>query len=275
MFKIGDFSKLTFVSVRMLRYYDEINLFKPYQIDTFTNYRYYSATQIPLLNKIVGLKNLGLKADEIRVIINESNNEKQIKLLLSKKENLIIQIHDDEVRLKRLNKFIEDYNKEESKLKFEAVIKEVPKIKVVTLNDVMKKYTDEGALWGKMMELAGKNDLFPNFVQGGYCYAMFFEENHEEGEIHIEIGEEVRALGNNIDGLEFKELGPIEKALSVLVTGDYVPNIQDGFNFVASYIEDNNFEITGPPRTVYIKGPGDEKNPENYITEIQVPFKLK
>ncbi len=275
MFKIGDFSKLTFVSVRMLRYYDEIDLLKPFQIDPYTNYRYYSAVQIPRLNKIVGLKNLGLKTDEIRVILDEKNNERQMELLLSKKKNLINQLHDDELRLKRLNKFIEDYNKEEIKLKFEAVIKSVPRVKAVTLNAVMKNYTDEGELWGKFMELSGKHGLFPNFVQGGYCYARFFEEKHEEGQIHIEIGEEVHALGNNVDGLEFKELEPLEEALSVLVTGNYVPNIQEGFNFVASFIEDNNLDIVGPPRTIYIKGPSDEKNPDNYITEIQVPIKKK
>lgn len=275
MFKIGDFSKLTFVSVRMLRYYDEIGLFKPYQIDTFTNYRYYSATQIPLLNRIVTLRDLGLKADEISIIISEKDTKKQLDLLLSKKQDLTTQIHDDEERLVRLNQFITDFNKEERTLKFEAVIKKVPSMKVVALNAVMKNYTDEGELWGKFMELSGKHGLFPNFVMGGYCYARFFEENHVEGKIKIEIGEEVRALGNNVDGLEFKELEPLEEALSVLVKGNYVPNIQEGFNFVAKYVEDNDLEITGPPRTVYIVGPGEEKNPDKYVTEIQLPIKKK
>ena len=48
MLKIGDFSKLSRVSVRMLRYYDEIGLLKPAEIDRFTDYRYYSEAQLPL-----------------------------------------------------------------------------------------------------------------------------------------------------------------------------------------------------------------------------------
>lgn len=273
MFKIGDFSKLAFVSIRMLRYYDEIGLFKPHHIDTFTNYRYYSATQIPVLNKIIGLKNLGFNAEEIKQIIREDNNDKQIKLLKSKQKDLTKQLHDDEERLKRLERFINDYNKEERHLKFEAVLKKVPSYKVVTYKATMKNYTDEGALWGKMMELAKKHKLFGNFVQSGMCYARFFEEDLVEGRIEIEIGEEVHTLGTDVDGLEYKEIEPMEEALSVLVTGDYVPNIQEGFNFVAKHIEENNFSIIGPPRTVYVKGPGDETNPDNYITEIQVPIK--
>lgn len=53
MFQIGEFSKLTQVSVRMLRYYDETGLLKPAKINKFTNYRLYSTEQIELLNKII------------------------------------------------------------------------------------------------------------------------------------------------------------------------------------------------------------------------------
>ncbi len=47
MFRIGEFSKLTQVSVRMLRYYDEMGLLKPSETDKFTNYRLYSAARYP------------------------------------------------------------------------------------------------------------------------------------------------------------------------------------------------------------------------------------
>lgn len=64
MFKIGDFSKLTMVSIRMLRYYDEMELFKPAEIDTFTGYRYYSAKQITTLNLVVSLRNMGFNVSD-------------------------------------------------------------------------------------------------------------------------------------------------------------------------------------------------------------------
>ena len=52
MFKIGDFSKLTKVTVKTLHHYDELGLLKPAQVDRFTSYRYYSADQLPRLNRI-------------------------------------------------------------------------------------------------------------------------------------------------------------------------------------------------------------------------------
>lgn len=53
LYKIGEFSKLTNVPIKTLRYYDEINLFKPQEIDLFSGYRYYSKEQIEdLIKKI-------------------------------------------------------------------------------------------------------------------------------------------------------------------------------------------------------------------------------
>ena len=50
MFRIGEFSKITQVSGHSLRYYNEIGLLNPANIDEWTGYRYYSTQQIPRLN---------------------------------------------------------------------------------------------------------------------------------------------------------------------------------------------------------------------------------
>ncbi|MBK8046560.1 MAG: MerR family transcriptional regulator [Anaerolineales bacterium] len=60
MFKIGDFSRVSQVSVRMLRHYDKLGLLAPGHIDKFTGYRYYTLDQLPRLNRIVALNDLGL-----------------------------------------------------------------------------------------------------------------------------------------------------------------------------------------------------------------------
>ena len=75
MFKIGEFSKLAQVSIRMLRYYDEMGLLKPAKIDKFTNYRLYSIDQISTLNKIIFLRDLGFNISEISVTLNNWDTE--------------------------------------------------------------------------------------------------------------------------------------------------------------------------------------------------------
>jgi DNA-binding transcriptional MerR regulator len=66
MFTIGDFSALTGVSAKRLRHYDGAGLFQPVWVDPATRYRYYSATQIPDLRRIVSLVNLGIPLQRIK-----------------------------------------------------------------------------------------------------------------------------------------------------------------------------------------------------------------
>lgn len=73
MYKIGDFSKKVGVPIKTLRYYDEINLFKPLYIDDFTGYRYYVDDQIEMIDKIVMLKELGLSLKEIDEYLKTDN----------------------------------------------------------------------------------------------------------------------------------------------------------------------------------------------------------
>ena len=70
MIRIGDFSKLSRVSVKTLRYYDEMGLLQPISVDRFTGYRLYEYSQLSVLNRILALKEIGrLLDDELRVYV--------------------------------------------------------------------------------------------------------------------------------------------------------------------------------------------------------------
>lgn len=88
LYKIGDFSKETGVSVKTLRYYDEINLFKPVEIDLFTGYRYYSSEQIEDLKLILKLKEVGFSLEEIKENWNNFSNDTMLK----KKKDLLKEV---------------------------------------------------------------------------------------------------------------------------------------------------------------------------------------
>ncbi len=86
MFKIGEFSRLTWVPVKTLRYYDELGLLKPVEVDPFTSYRYYSASQLPRLNRILVLKDLGLTLEQIRLILEEDLTAEQLRGMLYRRQ---------------------------------------------------------------------------------------------------------------------------------------------------------------------------------------------
>ena len=70
MIRIGDFARLGQVSIVTLRHYDEIGLLKPVKVDNFTGYRYYSVGQLPRLNRILALKDLGFSLEQIEKVLN-------------------------------------------------------------------------------------------------------------------------------------------------------------------------------------------------------------
>lgn len=99
MLRIGEFSKLTGVPIRTLRYYDEIDLFKPIDIDLFTDYRYYSEEQVEDLNLINELKKVGFTLEEIKLNWNKFTND----IMLKKREELLKKIDDINNSIKKLD----------------------------------------------------------------------------------------------------------------------------------------------------------------------------
>lgn len=73
MLRIGDFSRLSRVSIRMLRYYDEMGLLKPDKVDDFTGYRYYKEEQLLVMGKIIALKDMGFGIHAIAEILKSSS----------------------------------------------------------------------------------------------------------------------------------------------------------------------------------------------------------
>jgi DNA-binding transcriptional MerR regulator len=98
-YKIGEFSKLVNVPVKTLRYYDEISLFKPKEVDIFSNYRYYLESQIEDLNIILELKEAGFMLEEIKKYWNNWDD----KILLQQKEKIYLEKEEINKKIKKLD----------------------------------------------------------------------------------------------------------------------------------------------------------------------------
>src|SRR5262245_57914381 len=85
MFRIGDFSRLSQVSVKALRFYDEVGLLKPTFVDRATGYRYYSANLLLRLNRILVFKELGFSLDEIAMLLAGEPPVDQMQTMLRDK----------------------------------------------------------------------------------------------------------------------------------------------------------------------------------------------
>lgn len=114
LYRIGEFSKLTGIPIRTLRYYDSIDLFKPSEVDLFTSYRYYKEEQVKNLELINELKEVGFTLEEIRDNWDNFSEE----LFLKRKEKLL-----EEIELK--NEAIKKTDILRSKLKDGKIIDKI------------------------------------------------------------------------------------------------------------------------------------------------------
>ena len=106
MIKIGEFSKLSHLTIKALRFYEKEELLVPAYIDSQTNYRYYNTSQLQLASKIKAYRQLGFSIQQIKQIVSKGH-EKEIL-----KEKLEDYLYQKEQILKNLS--ILNYLMEES-----------------------------------------------------------------------------------------------------------------------------------------------------------------
>ena len=152
MLKIGEFSKLSRVSVRMLRHYDEIGLLKPVEIDRFTDYRYYREDQLPTAGRIAALKDMGFSlADIVRMLEVYDDRERLETFFSIQRAELEAQAQDTARRLTLLDAAVKRLRKEEH-MSYDVTIRTIPERYAATVHMTIPRYEDEGMVWGTLMQ---------------------------------------------------------------------------------------------------------------------------
>lgn len=270
MFKIGDFSRLAKVSVRMLRYYDELGLLKPAEVDRFTGYRFYTTSQISKVNKIVKLRGMGFNMSEITEILDEQDDAVLLAVLQSKKQQIEEAISCDKRRIKDIEQLIGSVGKEVVSMNYNVIIKTIPACKVVSLRGVIPAYDSEGELWGRLGEFMGRNRISGS----GLSFAMYHDGEYKESDVDVEVATCINNLEEDKEGFTFRELEAVHSMASLMVPGSF-RNIDPAFRSLAEWLESNGYEMAGITRQVCHKGPWNEENEENFLTEIQIPVNKK
>ena len=86
MLKIGEFSRLSQVTVKTLHHYDELGLIKPTHIDPSTSYRFYTVEQLPRIHRIMALKEMGLSLEQIGLMLEKELPTDEIRGMLHFKQ---------------------------------------------------------------------------------------------------------------------------------------------------------------------------------------------
>jgi effector-binding domain-containing protein len=266
MFKIGEFSRLSHVTVKTLRYYDEIGLLKPAEVDRFTNYRYYSASQLPRLNRILALKDLGLSLDEITRLLEDDLPPEQIRGMLRLKQvEIREQLEEEQARLARVERRLRQIEQEETMPRQEVALKEVSSQPVASLRDIIPTFGHLDQLFGEIFAYLGQHRISPI----GPPIGIYHDEEFREQDADVEVAVPVAGPVPEGERVKARELRGFDMAC-IVHQGSY-ETIGGTYGQVMGWIEANDYRIAGPSREIYLQGPESGDDPSTYVTEIQVP----
>ena len=153
MLKIGDFSKLSRVSIRMLRHYDTIGLLKPMVIHPETGYRYYGEEQLPVAGRIAALKEMGFRLSEIAEILPCFADRELLESRLRTKQNeLRREFELTAYRLRLLDTACQRLRKDAETMNYDVTLKTFPERYAATVRMILPCYEQEQMLWDILME---------------------------------------------------------------------------------------------------------------------------
>lgn len=272
MLKIGDFSKLSRISIRMLRHYDEIGILCPECVDHFTSYRYYSEAQLPLAGRIQTLKSLGFGLAAIREILEKYEDAGEMeKFLLIKRKELEEEVLETRQRLRLLDSTLKWLRKDGIFMDYTVTLKTIPERYVASVRQVIPTYDSEGILWELMCRELGPQ----NVQQAVPCYGMavFHDEGHKEHDPDVEIQSAVTGKYQDTEHVKFKTVPPIQIA-SATYKGSY-DQLSRVNAAVANWVTENGYDFNGKMFCIYHVSPGQTDNPEEMVTEVCFPVKKK
>lgn len=268
MFRIGEFSKLTQVTIRMLRYYDEMGLLKPAEIDKWTGYRMYSALQIPVLNKIVYLRDSGFNVAEIAVAINNQDDSFIIEQLDNKHEEIERAIRVEKEKLKKIELAKKELKSTKNEMHYNISIKSIPSYQVLALRRIIPDYYAEGDLWQEFSAFAAQYQV----EISNNTFSIYHDMEYKVANVDVELCALVKNKEKSIEDFIYRNTEPIPIMACTMVYGAF-SNIAGAYLAFAEWLQKySQYRMTGQTRQIVHRGAWNENDPEKYLVEIQSPL---
>lgn len=263
MLKIGEFSKLSQLTVKALRFYEREGVLAPSAIDPYTGYRLYSTSQLMDAARVKALRQLGLSIEEIKQILAGADAH---ELLQRKAEELRAEQAGIAVRIS-----IIDHLLKEIEMDYQVTEKTIPAVTVYYSEATLEKYSD--AMQWIPAQGAEVRALNPNLkcAEPPYEFVEYLDGEYRERDVRVRHSEAVLARGVESDNIKFRDI-PETKVLSIYHKGAY-DEIGAAYAYIYKYAEDNGYEVAGLSRESYIDGIWNKDSVDEWLTEIQLPVK--
>ena len=270
MFGIGEFSRIARVSCRLLRYYDEIGLFAPARIDEATGYRYYSAAQLPRLNRILVLRELGLTLEQIgRAIGGELPAAELRGMLLMRRSEIEQTMAAQAQRLRQIESRIAQIEVEGQAVD-DVLVRREPARRLLSMRQTVPSFAEGVRLIGELLasvpRLVGEGAL-------GEFVAIAHAQDFEPENLDVEFGFFLASAVKPPEGFQLSELASVEHlACCVRVGPPQAAHLTTAR--IGRFIEANGYRVSGPNREVFLQRPAS-RNMDDAVVEMQFPVEKR
>ena len=276
MFKIGDFSRIGRVSMRLLRYYDELGLLQPAHTDAHNGYRFYSAAQLPRLNRILVLRDLGLTLDQIARCLERDVSSDELRGMLLMRRTEIEQAHAQQaLQLRLLESRIAMLDADAEEREDDVVIRAEPDRQYLSLRGVYDSFDSAAAT---VLQLY--REIPPQVRQAklGPLIGISHSPEFEPDELDVELGfaieqAPVRAPKLNGQALTLRTLPGHARMAACVRVGSPAKSHQTTAR-IARYLEASGFHLAGPNREIFLQ-PLQPNRLDEAVVEMAFPVELR
>ena len=265
-YSIGEFSKVTGLSIKTLRFYHEKGILAPTSVDDISGYRFYHESKIEKARVIMQLRAMEFSLEDIAAVLRECTDEADVLNYLERQKNVLQQrIREDRDIVRSLNEIITREAEARRLVEHSSFSVEERTLEPLLIAGLrMKgKYSDCGAGFARLGKAVGR-------YISGKPLCLYYDPEYREDDADYEtcfpIRKEVQAPGISVRTL------PGGRCLALVHKGPY-PALGRSYARILSSAREKALNVMLPTREVYLKGPGIifRGNPKKYLTEIQLP----
>lgn len=150
----------------------------------------------------------------------------------------------------------------------EVTLKTLPEVIVASMRTTVASYDTFFEIVPKMGEYMNKVGAVCR--EPAYCFTIFHNDEYREEDIDVEICEAVAEAREASDQVTFKTVDEVPTAVCLMHRGPY-SRLGESYNELFTWIENNGYAAAGHPRESYIDGIWNRDDPEQWLTEVQVP----
>ena len=271
MFSIGEFARHGRVSVRMLRHYDTIGLLRPACVDPASGYRFYQASQLAELNRVIALKELGFTLQQVQSIMAEQVSAAELRGMLKlRRAEIQALLEAETTRLARVEARLLTIEDEARAPADGVVIKRLAPVRVGELSAEAAGWEPEaitpviGPLYGELWQRICSAEV----AVAGPAVAYYEDAPGGEGAIVVHAAVPVVAEAGGDPGFSVVDLPAVDTAAVIIHHGS-MDDVMPTGQALARWIDANGYRSAGYAREVTLEWSPD---PEQWVTELQQPI---